>query len=1077
MTLPAPRSPRLPLAAALTVVGIGCDASEPDAAPAVSDPSSALASIPIDEERAPVLFDEALPPITDWLADNIERRDAAFDGWMTEVLHDRARQALEDFLTAALHPEEHELSATVAPDFRTTALVPAELETLLDQDGMRVLRGAAAPSAEHGIDDVAALARPLARRDDVREQHKIVSLERRADDRFATRALVQIECRGDEGRTQHNLTLDLEWLVTPAEDGEHVALGRLEVVAYEQVQFAMRPLVDVTESAFGSLAAWPDELLLGVEHYHLATDKLIGQSFLGMQGISVGDVNGDGLDDVFVCQQAGLPNRLLLRRPDGSLVDESRPANLALIDRTRSALILDFDGDGARDIALAVGPRLVVLYNRGDGTFPELREWRLSTPTGPSPPGAAGVVLPCPDESEIYGLNAADVDRDGDLDIYVMRYGVGGVTGSVPTPYHDARNGSTNHLWRNEGERSWSDATEALGLDEGNDRYSLASIFEDFDEDGDLDLYVTNDFGRNNYYEFEAGRFRDVAETNGTLDQAAGMGATVADIDADGDADILVSNMFSSAGLRIASQPDRYMGGQHAELHDDYVFHARGNTLLTNAGDGTFTDTTEAAGVALGRWAWGAFFFDLNADGLEDIYVPNGFVTNRDPDDLRGFFWRRVTGQSPVGATPTEAYQNAWSSIQYMVRYSHASWNGRERNCVYLNLGAGRFANVSGASGGDWIDDSRSVVPLDWDADGRLDLLLKNRTGPRVRLLRNVAPRRHWLSVRVDGVAPNVDAIGATVEVEVGDRRIAKTVHAAEGFLAQPSRELYFGLGDASDVRALHVRWPDGETLEIRGPSVDRAVRVYREGGRGKVAVLERPYAGCLDDVEPRDVTAPAGSCRRIVLGARLPVAPVAVPGFDEPNRTVFDLMDRGPVIVNLWATWCAPCRVELQEFHDRAPELAAAGLNVVPLSTDEVGNLAKARKLARELELTAAGYADRRTLAQIEIVLLEVLGTFDEIPIPTSLLLDEKGQLVTIYLGAPGVDRLLADVEALKKMSPKKRVPTHLLGGPWFGIVPRNLQRVRRMFAQTGFTEAAAFYAELVRARRGLPPAPPDER
>ena len=215
-----------------------------------------------------------------------------------------------------------------------------------------------------------------------------------------------------------------------------------------------------------------------------------------------------------------------------------------------------------------------------------------------------------------------------------MRYGVGGVTGSVPTPYHDARNGSTNHLWRNEGNRSWVDATVELGLDDGNDRYSLASVFEDFDGDGDLDLYVTNDFGRNNYYEYEDGRFRDVADEAGASDQAAGMGATVADIDLDGDSDILISNMFSSAGLRIASQSDLYMGGQHEDLHDDYVFHARGNTLLSNNGDGTFEDTTEAAGVALGRWAWGAAFFDLDGNGLEDMYVPNGFVTNRDPVDL-----------------------------------------------------------------------------------------------------------------------------------------------------------------------------------------------------------------------------------------------------------------------------------------------------------------------------------------------------------------------------------------------------------------------------------------------------------
>ena len=400
-----------------------------------------------------------------------------------------------------------------------------------------------------------------------------------------------------------------------------------------------------------------------------------------------------------------------------------------------------------------------------------------------------------------------------------------------------------------------------------------------------------------------------------------------------------------------------------------------------------------------------------------------------------------------------------------MVRYTHASWSGRERNCVYLNLGDGRFANVSGASGGDWIDDSRSVIPLDWDADGRLDLLLKNRTGPRVRLLRNVTPEQHWLTVRLEGVGKNREAIGARIEVELEGRTLHKTVHAAEGFLAQPSRDVYFGLGSIDDVAALRVRWPDGEVTELASPEVDRTLGIDRATGRA--TELARSYAGCLDDVEPADLVVGTAPCRRVVLGGRLPLAPIAVPGFDEPTRVVRDLIDDGPILVNLWATWCSACRIELNDFHERAQELADAGLNVVPLSTDSGSDLAKARGLMQELGFDLAGYADQRALAQIEIILLEALGTFDEIPMPTSFLLDEKGQLVTIYLGAPGVDRLLKDVDALKKMNARKAVPTRLFGGPWLEPQPRNLQRVRRMFSKTGFTEAAQYYAEHVRTQR----------
>ncbi|MFK5955672.1 MAG: VCBS repeat-containing protein, partial [Planctomycetota bacterium] len=114
----------------------------------------------------------------------------------------------------------------------------------------------------------------------------------------------------------------------------------------------------------------------------------------------------------------------------------------------------------------------------------------------------------------------------------------------------------------------------------------------------------------------------------------AAMGASIADVDLDGDMDILVTNMFSSAGRRIATQGDRFMNGKAKDVQADYVRHARGNTLLRNNGDGTFTDSTDDSGMAIGGWAWGAQFVDINNDGFDDIYSPNGFLTNKGEDDL-----------------------------------------------------------------------------------------------------------------------------------------------------------------------------------------------------------------------------------------------------------------------------------------------------------------------------------------------------------------------------------------------------------------------------------------------------------
>ena len=236
-------------------------------------------------------------------------------------------------------------------------------------------------------------------------------------------------------------------------------------------------------------------------------------------------------------------------------------------------------------------------------------------------------------KSRFYSLAAADYDLDGDLDIYACRYVKLAYGVSVPIPFHDARNGPTNHLLRNDGDRGFTDVTLEVGLGAGNDRFSTSVGWGDYDNDGDPDLYVANDFGRNNLYRNDGGRFVDVAAESGAEDQAAGMGVSWSDFDLDGDLDVYISNMFSSAGRRVAYQPaflDTAAESDRAQARR----HSIGNTLLVNQGDGTFVDMSDAAGVRMGRWAWGSTFVDFNNDGYDDLLVPNGFLTNTLEDDL-----------------------------------------------------------------------------------------------------------------------------------------------------------------------------------------------------------------------------------------------------------------------------------------------------------------------------------------------------------------------------------------------------------------------------------------------------------
>ena len=166
-----------------------------------------------------------------------------------------------------------------------------------------------------------------------------------------------------------------------------------------------------------------------------------------------------------------------------------------------------------------------------------------------------------------------------------------------------------------------------------NYRFSFAASWEDYDNDGDLDLYVANDFGPNQLFRNEGQYFIDESSQSGTQDWGFGMSATWADYDRDGYMDLYVSSMFSGAGNQIVAQAD-FNPSMPEETRQKYLKMVRGNTLLRNVGQGRFSDVTDPMAEGFGGWAWGSKFADLNNDGWEDLYVANGYISQPDTDDL-----------------------------------------------------------------------------------------------------------------------------------------------------------------------------------------------------------------------------------------------------------------------------------------------------------------------------------------------------------------------------------------------------------------------------------------------------------
>jgi hypothetical protein len=411
--------------------------------------------------------------------------------------------------------------------------------------------------------------------------------------------------------------IEMAWSVA----GEEWALDSATVEGLREVRAEQFHFTEITDETFGAIPSFKAQLSKDTDYWRGRLDAAVGVSVYGHQGISLGDADGDGWEDIYISQPAGLPNRLYVNNGDGTFSDVT-PDELALLDDTSMSLFADVDNDGDQDLIL-ISSEPMLFRNSGSGEFAIDRE------AGLRPPADRGGMF--------TGAALADYDLDGDLDLYVCSYNFwqAGSDYASPTPYYDATNGPPNLLFRNEGDGTFEEVTEAAGLMANNDRFSFTPAWGDYDDDGDPDLYVANDFGRNNLYRNNGdGTFNDVAAEAGVEDLAAGMSAAWGDYDNDGELDLYVANMWSSAGQRLTFADQFADVAGSDDVRRKFQRQARGNSLFRNNGDGTFADVSDEAGVTMGRWGWGADFVDLDNDGLLDLFLQNGYLTGERLDDL-----------------------------------------------------------------------------------------------------------------------------------------------------------------------------------------------------------------------------------------------------------------------------------------------------------------------------------------------------------------------------------------------------------------------------------------------------------
>ena len=604
------------------------------------------------------LVDSAVVPLGD-SRPAPEVDDASQDGWDTEVLSEMAGKQVKEFAKLLSHPDKltvdkltvEKLTPLVTDDFSCDSLRPANLRTAFDDGAIQVLRPDHSltelrlPShgLHHGVvgfvEASRAMADTFSKSTDIETAVKVFRIDvspakgspaKGTEGTFLTLQYFAISGRSESGMIEQNVTWEIRW--QKADGGGPPRMISLLLKAFEEVttrHSAGSLFTDCTASVLLKTPFYRRQILRGLNHWLDRGQQRRYTYNLGTAGIAVGDVNGDGLEDFYFCQEQGLPNGLFLQQPDGTVNEVAASWGVDWLHDSRSALLVDLDNDGDQDLAVAFLGGVVIAENEAAEDNGGQR-FHVRT------------VVPCNDD--LMSLSAVDYDSDGDLDLFVCGYHVnqkfgGSQAGLIPTEqgnfvYHDANTGGKNSLLRNEGQWSFSDVSEEVGILDGDShQFSFAGSWDDYDNDGDQDLYVANDYGRDKLYRNDGGFFTEVSDTSKVENGATGMSISWGDYDRDGWMDAYVSNMYSSAGNRVAFQ-DKFKADAPDEFRRRMQRFARGNTLLKNARDRTFQHVSAEAGVEVGRWAWGSNFVDLNNDGWEDLVVANGYITNEDTGDL-----------------------------------------------------------------------------------------------------------------------------------------------------------------------------------------------------------------------------------------------------------------------------------------------------------------------------------------------------------------------------------------------------------------------------------------------------------
>ncbi len=535
--------------------------------------------------------------------------------------------------------------------------------------------------------------------------------------------------------------------------------------------------------------------------------------FFNGAGVAAGDVNNDGLVDLFFSGNL-VGNRLYLNKGNFRFDDITGKAGIYAFESwSNGATMADVNADGFLDIYVCCAMdrrqrfrKNLLFLNNGDLTFTERAE-------------------ECGIGDIAYSTHSAflDYDKDGDLDLFVLNHSVEKFA-MFRKEFIQLRTGRDpwygQKLYRNDGNR-FTEVTYDARIFSSAINFGLGVAVADFNGDHWPDIYVCNDYFEKDYFYINQkdGTFREAMEEYFRYISLSSMGCDAADINNDGCIDLFTLDMLPESHYeqKLVEGPDNY---ERLSIREEgFYYQTTRNMLQLNCGNTHFTEIGQYAGLYGTNWSWSPLLCDFDNDGLKDLFISNGYGKN-------------VTHQEILELKVEETLKRrAGEPVMDLMDFLDMIPATVLSNYMFRNQGGLSFENVGKAWGFDHPSLSNGATYADLDNDGDMDLVVNN-VNEYAHVYRNNAERlssNHYLKIRLEGSGRNTGGIGARVDLYCGDQVFTQDASPSRGYMSSVDHALIFGLGNATRVDRLTITWPDLRSQTLSNIEVDRTLTLRNE--------------------------------------------------------------------------------------------------------------------------------------------------------------------------------------------------------------------------------------------------------